>query len=96
MSKSATFAVLVLAAFIGFGASAYAAPRKHTVVLGAIKRVPYSKTGDPSGAATGEDALKVRALLVDGVLKEWPVRSPAAESPSVNITTVVPGASGSS
>jgi hypothetical protein len=25
----------------------------------------------PSGAATGEDALKIRALLVDGVLKEW-------------------------
>ncbi len=49
-----------------------AAPRKtHTVVLGAAKRVPYSKSGDPSGAATGEDALKVRALLVDGVLKEW-------------------------
>jgi hypothetical protein len=71
MSKSAFFAVWALAAFIGFGASAYAAPRKHTVVLGAIKRVPYSKTGDPSGAATGEDALKVRALLVDGVLKEW-------------------------
>jgi hypothetical protein len=52
--------------------SAHAAPRKpHSVVLGAVKRVPYSKTGDPSGAATGEDALKVRALLVDGVLKEW-------------------------
>jgi hypothetical protein len=33
--------------------------------------VPYSKAGDPAGAATGEDALKIRALLVDGVLKEW-------------------------
>jgi hypothetical protein len=52
--------------------SADATPRKpHSVVLGVVKRVPYSKTGDPSGAATGEDALKVRALLVDGVLKEW-------------------------
>lgn len=52
--------------------SVHAAPRKtHSVVLGAIKRVSYSKTGDPSGAATGEDTLKVRALLVDGVLKEW-------------------------
>ena len=51
---------------------AVAAPRKpHSVVLGAVKRVPYSQTGDPSGAAIGEDALKVRALLVDGVLKEW-------------------------
>ena len=49
-----------------------AAPRKtHTVFLGAAKRVPYSKTGDPAGALTGEDSLKIRALLVDGVLKEW-------------------------
>jgi hypothetical protein len=49
-----------------------AAPRKgHIVVLGAAKRVPYSKTGDPAGAATGEDTLRIRALLVDTVLKEW-------------------------
>jgi hypothetical protein len=51
---------------------ASAAPRKsHTAVLGAAKKVPYSKAGDPSGAAAGEDSLKVRALIVDGVLKEW-------------------------
>jgi len=49
-----------------------AAPRKtHTVFLGAAKRVPYSQAGDPAGAAAGEDALKIRALLVDGVMKEW-------------------------
>ncbi len=36
-----------------------------------MRKVAYSKTGDPSGAAPGEDALKIRALLVDGVLKEW-------------------------
>ena len=49
-----------------------AAPRKaHTVVLGAARNVPYSKAGDPSSAAPGEDSLKIRALLVDGVLKEW-------------------------
>ena len=36
--------------------SRQAAPRKaHTVVLGAAKRVPYSKAGDPAGAAAGED-----------------------------------------
>jgi len=45
--------------------------KTHTVVLGAQRKVPYSKTGDPSGAAAGEDSLKIRALLVDGVLKEW-------------------------
>jgi hypothetical protein len=49
-----------------------AAPRKsHVVVLGAAKRVHYSKAGDPAGAAAGEEELKIRALLVDGVLKEW-------------------------
>jgi len=51
---------------------AHAAPSKtHTVVLGAARKVPYSKAGDPAGAAPGEDSLKIRALLVDGTLKEW-------------------------
>jgi hypothetical protein len=35
------------------------------------KRVAYSKAGDPAGAATGEDALKIRPLIVDGIVKEW-------------------------
>ena len=49
-----------------------AAPRKaHTVVLGAARKVLYSKIGDPAGAAADEDSLRIRALLVDGVLKEW-------------------------
>jgi hypothetical protein len=43
----------------------------HLVVLGATRKVPYSKAGDPAGAAQTENELKVRALLVDGVLKEW-------------------------
>lgn len=52
--------------------SLLAAPRKpHVVFLGAGKRVPYSKIGDPAGAAEGENALKVRALLVDSTVKEW-------------------------
>jgi len=51
---------------------AQAAARKvHVVALGAAKRVPYSKAGDPAGSAAAEDALKIRALLVDGVVKEW-------------------------
>jgi len=58
----------ILAAF----ATAAAAPRKtHTVTLGAVRKVPYSKDGDPAGAAADENELKIRALLVDGVLKEW-------------------------
>jgi hypothetical protein len=49
-----------------------AAPRKaHVVVLGAARKVAYSKAGDPGGAAAGEDSLKIRALLLDGVVKEW-------------------------
>ena len=45
--------------------------KTHSVVLGVARRVPYSKAGDPAGAAAGETELKIRALLVDGVLKEW-------------------------
>jgi hypothetical protein len=40
-------------------------------VLGAVRKVVYSKAGDPGGAAAGEDSLKIRALLADGVVKEW-------------------------
>jgi hypothetical protein len=36
-----------------------------------VRHVPYSKTGDPAGAAAGETSLKIRALLVDSVVKEW-------------------------
>jgi len=66
------FAAILFATILVLAPAASAAPRKtHTVILGAVRKVPYSKTGDPSGAAPGEDSLKIRALLVDGVLKEW-------------------------
>jgi hypothetical protein len=77
MSKAPGVAVAVAVAVLTIACSfletpAHAAPRKaHIVVLGAVKRVSYSKAGDPAGAAAGEDTLKIRALLVDGVLKEW-------------------------
>src|ERR1700676_1917470 len=45
--------------------------KPHVVGLGAMKRVPYSKAGDPAGAAAGEAALKIRPLIVDGAVKEW-------------------------
>jgi len=52
--------------------TAQAAARKvHVVALGAARRVHYSKTGDPAGAVAGEEELKIRALLVDGLVKEW-------------------------
>jgi len=43
----------------------------HTVFLGGVKHVHNSKAGDPAGAATGENELKIRALIVDGSVKEW-------------------------
>ena len=54
------------------GAYAHGAEhKKHAVVLGAARTVPYSHEGDPAGAAAGETALKIRALVVDGAVKEW-------------------------
>jgi hypothetical protein len=46
-------------------------PKVHTVVLGAGKKVPYSKEGDPAGANSTEKELRVRPLVVDGKVKEW-------------------------
>ena len=65
-------AVAVLAALSAGAPCTFAAPRKgHAVVMGAARKVPYSKAGDPAGAAAGEDSLKIRALIVDGAVKEW-------------------------
>jgi hypothetical protein len=72
MSKGPGIAIAVLVALLAaLPAALPAASKTHIVLLGGGKRVPYSKTGDPSGAADGEDALKIRPLLVDGVVKEW-------------------------
>lgn len=72
MSKGTKFWVITLAGFLCYASAAFAAPRKpHVVVLGAARKVSYSKTGDPAGAAAGDSELKIRALLVDGVRKEW-------------------------
>jgi hypothetical protein len=57
---------------IGFTTTIHATPRKgHVVGLGVTKHVPYSKIGDPAGAMAGEDALRIRPLIVDGQVKEW-------------------------
>jgi hypothetical protein len=72
MTIGARIAVLTMAALFAAGTAVQAAPRKtHLVGLGAARKVPYSKAGDPAAAATGEDALKIRPLIVDGLLKEW-------------------------
>jgi hypothetical protein len=65
-------AFMAMAALLTIPLAVSASPRKvHTVALGAAKHVAYSKAGDPAGAAAGEDSIKIRALLVDGLLKEW-------------------------
>jgi len=49
-----------------------AAPKKpHVVALGAMRQVPYSKSGDPAGAGPDETKLETRPLLVDGKVSEW-------------------------
>jgi hypothetical protein len=72
MKRYKLIAVAVLAA-LGAGAPCtLAAPRKvHAVALGAARKVAYSKAGDPAGATVGEDSLRIRALILDGALKEW-------------------------
>lgn len=69
----ASASIAVLAAFLLFHpTSIHAAPKKaHVVVLGTARPVPYSKAGDPAGAQDGETTLKIRALIIDGAVKEW-------------------------
>lgn len=70
VGKVVCFASLLLA--LTCAGRVGASPRKvHVVVLGAVRRVPYSKSGDPAGAVEGESTLKIRPLLVDGSIKEW-------------------------
>ncbi|MDE3187823.1 MAG: hypothetical protein KGM96_09905 [Acidobacteriota bacterium] len=71
MNKSLGTAVLVLAAVATASHAHGAEHKKHAVVLGAARSVPYSRAGDPAGAAADETALKIRALVVDSAVKEW-------------------------
>jgi hypothetical protein len=65
-------ALLAAAAMLAVPGYAATPPKKpHVVVLGAVKQVPYSKTGDPAGAGPDETTLRTRALLVDGRVSEW-------------------------
>jgi len=71
-SKFALPIVIAVALTMSTVAFAATPPKKpHVVVLGATKQVPYSKAGDPAGAAPSETILKTRALLVDGRVSEW-------------------------
>ena len=76
MHPSSRIALLPALAAAGLVVSVFtygATPPKkpHLVLLGAARQVPYSKAGDPAGAAPDETALKTRPLLVDGRVSEW-------------------------
>ena len=67
----ATVGMAVAAMVVALPFAHGAEHKKHAVVLGAARTVPYSHEGDPAGAMAGETALKIRALVVDGTVKEW-------------------------
>ena len=54
-----------------------AAPKVHTVALGPVRRVPYV-AADVAREAKEDEAgtLRIRALTVDGVLREWTTGEP--------------------
>ena len=65
------YSVGVLGILLSLAPVCFGAPKKHAVGLGAVKKVAYSKPGDPAGALVGENALKIRPLVVDAAVKEW-------------------------
>jgi hypothetical protein len=69
--RNSVFVAILFVLFAIFQAASAATRKTHTVVLGAVRKVPYTKAGDPAGAAAGDAELKIRALLVDGAVKEW-------------------------
>jgi hypothetical protein len=72
VGKTFVCGIAVFASLAVFLEPVNASPRKvHVVSLGSVRRVPYSKAGDPAGAAPDEASLKIRPLVVDGLVKEW-------------------------
>jgi hypothetical protein len=66
------FSAAILVVFLLDLSGAHAAARKnHSIVLGAVHHEAYSKDADPAGYEPGETSLPVRALMVNGALKEW-------------------------
>lgn len=64
---------LCLALALSAAPTAFAARAKkpHYTALGAVRTVPYSVEGDPAGAKPDETKLKIRPLVVNGVVKDW-------------------------
>lgn len=67
--------VIIPAVLLAFAtllpANAAKAKKPHYTALGAVRTVPYSVEGDPAGARPDETKLKIRPLVVNGVVKEW-------------------------
>ena len=72
MKKKTKLVIISLVVLLAAASQLQASPRKvHTVALGAAKRVHYSKVSDPAGALPTEQELRIRGLIVDGLVKEW-------------------------
>src|SRR5277367_25977 len=69
LRKKSGLAILALA--LGSTLAHTAVAKSHAVALGAVRKVPYSITGDPAGARADETDLRIRPLVVDGKVKEW-------------------------
>ena len=65
--------VVVFALFpVAVGSGLAAAPKVHTVTLGAVRKVPYTQPdATPDTKSDETSTLKVRALFVDDRQKEW-------------------------
>ena len=70
MSRLSTAISMILLAILS-SAQALAVRKPHLVLLGAPRKVAYSRLGDPAGASSDEKELRIRALIVDGLVKEW-------------------------
>jgi len=66
---SAAISLILLGLIVS--APALAVKKPHVVLLGGPRNVAYSKLGDPAGALVEEKELRIRALIVDGAVKEW-------------------------
>jgi hypothetical protein len=75
LPRTRTLAPLALLALFGFLPAAFAkAPKVHTVVLGGIRKVPYTPPeATPDTRDDDATSLRVRPLIVDDKQREWTV-----------------------
>jgi hypothetical protein len=71
LTKMTTGRKLVAFAVLMLGLPLLGEQKAHVVTLGHFRTVPYTAAAPLSGASISETELKVRALLVDGQIREW-------------------------